>query len=133
MEEFKMSDRGSFIIKCRVLVTLLLTMAWLVLVFGWMVSAWSQYNFFQILIGLGIATLLYAAITGTLWVVELGVNPAATILATFGWLSFLLYWIGFAWSRYTWLQNGAILTLSLLAFVSAVTAMWLARPADQYC
>ena len=128
-----MSDRGSFIIKCRVFLTLLLTMAWLVLVFGWPVFAWSQYNFFQILIGLGIATLLYAAITGTLWVVELGFNPAATILATLGWLSFVLYWIGFAWNQHTWLQNGAILLFSLLAFVSAVTAMWLARPSDQYC
>ena len=128
-----MSDRVSFIIKCRVSLTLLLTVVWLVLVFGWTVAAWSQYNFFQILISLGIATLLYAAIIGTLWVIELGFNPAATILTTLGWLSFVLYWIGFAWSQHTWLQNGAILIFSLLAFVSAVTALWLARPSDQYC
>jgi hypothetical protein len=108
-------------------------MIWLVLVFGWMVFTWKQHNFFQILIGLGIATLLYAAITGTLWVIELGFNPAAIILTTIGWLSFVLYWIGFAWSQHTWLQNGAILIFSLLAFVSAVTALWLVRPSGQYC
>lgn len=128
-----MSDRMSFVIKSRVSLTIVVTMAWLVLGLGWMVFAWSQYSFFQILIGLGIATLLYAAITGILWVVELGFNPAATILITLGWLSFVLYWIGFIWSRYTFLQNGAVIMLALLAFVGAVTAMWLAQPSDQYC
>lgn len=133
MEKSKMSDRMSFVIKSRVSLTIVVTMAWLVLGLGWMVFAWSQYSFFQILIGLGIATLLYAAITGILWVVELGFNPAATILITLGWLSFVLYWIGFIWSRYTFLQNGAVIMLALLAFVGAVTAMWLAQPSDQYC
>lgn len=128
-----MSTKALFTIRSRVLLTALGTMGWWVLVLGWMVFTWSRHSFFQDLVILGIAALLYAAIMGAVWVVDLGFTPTATVLVTFGSLSFVLYWIGFAWSRHTLLQNSAILMLSLLAWGGAVAVLWLARPADRWC
>ncbi len=113
--------------------TILATMGWLVWVLCWMAFAWSQYSFFQNLVSLGIATLLYAAITGAMWVVDQGFMPAATILATLGGLSFVLYWIGFAWSRHTLLQNSAVLMLSLLIVMGTAVGLCLAKPSDPAC
>lgn len=113
--------------------TILATVGWLVWLLCWMALAWSQYSFFQNLVCLGIATLLYAAITGTMWVVDQGFMLAATILTTLGGLSFVLYWIGFAWSRHTLLQNGAVLMLSLLIVGGTVVGLCLAQPSDQVC
>lgn len=128
-----MSTKELFAIRSRVHLTVLATMGWLVLVLCWMAFAWSQYSFFQNLVSLGIATLLYAAITGAMWVVDQGVGLVATILATLGGLSFLLYWMGFAWSQHTLLQNALVLMLSLIVWVAAVAALWLAGPSDLQC
>jgi hypothetical protein len=133
MEESKMSTKEIFAIRSRVRLTLLATLGWLVLMLGWMVYAWSRFSFFQNLVGLGIATLLFAAITGAMWVADQGFRLTATILTTLGGLSFVLYWIGFAWSRHSLLLNGAVLILSFLAWVGAVAALWLAGPSDQAC
>jgi hypothetical protein len=105
--------------------TTLATIGWLILSFSWLAFAWSHYRFLQMLAGLGIVTLLYVAVTGVLWVVDQALTLAATILAIFGWLSFTLYWLAFAWSRYTLLQNGAILLLSFLVCGGAVVVLTL--------
>ncbi len=128
-----MSTKGFFAIRSRMFLTILATMGWLVWVLCWMAFAWSQYSFFQNLVSLGIATLLYAAITGAMWVVDQGFMPAATILATLGGLSFVLYWIGFAWSRHTLLQNSAVLMLSLLIVMGTAVGLCLAKPSDPAC
>lgn len=118
-------------IRSRVLVTTLTTLGWLSLVLCWMAFAWSQYSFLQNLTSLGISTLLFAAIVGVMWVGDLGFAPAATILATLGWLSFVLYWIGFAWSPHTLLQNGAVLMVSFLVWQGMVVVFWLAGPSGE--
>jgi hypothetical protein len=133
MEEHKMLTQENFAIRNRMLLTVLVTLGWLVLMPSWMIYAWSRYNFFQNLAGLGIATLLFAAITGALWVADQGFRLTATILTTLGGLSFVLYWIGFAWSRHSLLLNLAILVLSFLGWLVAVVVLWLAGPADQAC
>ena len=122
-----------FVIRSRVLVTVLATLGWLVLMLGWMVYAWSRFSFFQNLVGLGIATLLYAAVMGAMWVADQGFRLIATILATLGGLSFVLYWIGFAWRGHSLLQNFAILVLSFLAWFGTVVVLLLAGPSDQVC
>ena len=122
-----------FVIRSRVLVTVLATLGWLVLMLGWMVYAWSRFSFFQNLVGLGIATLLYAAIVGAMWVADQGFRLTATVLVTLGGLSFVLYWIGFAWSGHSLLLNGAILVLSFLAWFGTVVVLLLACPSDQVC
>jgi hypothetical protein len=48
-------------------------------------------------------------------------------------LSFALYWIGFAWSQYRFLLNGAILIASLLVCLGTVVTLWLKRPAREWC
>jgi hypothetical protein len=125
-----MSTKGFFAIGSRMSLTILATMGWLVWALCWMAFAWSHYSFFQNLVSLGIATLLYAAITGAMWVVDQGLMLTATILTTLGGLSFVLYWMGFAWSRHTLLQNGAVLMLSLLVVVGTVVVSCLAEPSD---
>ena len=120
-------------IRNRVLLTVLATMGWLVLVLCWMAFAWSHYPFIQNLASLGISALLTAAIIGAMWVVDLGFMPVATILTTLGWLSFALWWIGFASSRHTVLENGVVLTLSLLACGGAVVALWRRGRPDVCC
>jgi hypothetical protein len=111
----------------RVLVTTLTTLGWLVFTLGWMAVAWSRYSFFQNLAGLGISALLFAAIIGVVWVRDL----AATILATLGWLSLVLYWIAFVWGRHTLLQNGAVLLFSSLVWLGIVAVFLLAGPASE--
>ena len=128
-----MTTQEYFAIRGRVLLTAQVTLGWLVLMLGWMVFAWSRFSFFQNLVGLAIATLLFAAITGAMWVADQGFRFTATILTTIGGLSFALYWIGFAWSRHTLLQNFAILMLSLFVWVGAVVMLWLVGPSDQAC
>lgn len=118
--------------RSRVLATTLTTLGCLILMLGWMAFAWSRYSFLQNLVSLGIFTLLFAAIVGTVWVAEFGVRLVATILATLGWFSFVLYWIGFAWSGRTLLQNGAVLMVSLLVWLGMVVVFLLAGPAGEY-
>ena len=128
-----MSTTKLFVIRNRMLPTILAAMGWLVLMLYWIAFAWGQYSFFQTLVGLGIATLLYAAVTGVLWVGDQGFTLVATIVATLGGLNFALYWIAFAWSQHTLLLNGAVLLLSFLAWLGAVTWLWLVGPSDQAC
>lgn len=128
-----MSSNEGLAMRSRLLLTVLVTMGWLVLMLGWIAFAWSHYSFFQNLICLGIATLLYVAMTGVLWVADQGFALTATILTTLGWLSFALYWIGFGWSGHTFLQNSAILMLSLVACVGIVAVLFLAEPSNQAC
>lgn len=121
------------VMRGRVLLTSLITIGWWILMLCWIALAWSHYTFFQHLIALGIMSLLYAAIVGALWVVEQGFVLTATVFTTMGWLSFSLYWIGFGWSGHTFLQNSAILMLSLVAWLGVVAALWLAPPSNQVC
>ena len=133
MEEYEMSSKEVRAIGSRVRLTVLVTLGWLVLLLCWVAFGWSQVSFFQNLVCLGIASLLYAAITGAMWVVDQGFMPTVTVLITLGWLCFALYWIGFAWSQHTFLLNSAILLFSLLACGGAVVATVLAVPSDRYC
>jgi hypothetical protein len=126
-------SRKCFTIGRKVLATILTTLAWLILALCWTVFAWSRYSLFQNLAGLGISTLLFAAIVGVMWVVDQDLRPAVTILATLGWLSFALYWIGFAWSRYGLLQNGAALIASLLACGGIIVVLWQSERAGAWC
>jgi hypothetical protein len=128
-----MSSKGILAMRNRVRLTALVTIGWLILMICWIAFAWNQLSFFQNLVGLGIAILIYAAITGALWVVDQGGVLVATILTTFGWLSFTLYWIGFGWSGHTFLLNSAILMLSLLVWLGVVTVLWLGQPSSQTC
>lgn len=128
-----MSTTELFAIRSRVLLAILATMGWVVWVLFWMAFAWSQYSLFQNLPSLGIAMLLYSAITGAMWVMDLGFKPAAAILTTVGWLSLALYWIGFAWSRHALLENGAILMLSLVACKGIVVVLTLGGRSDEGC
>jgi hypothetical protein len=133
MEKVEMSIKGVLSMRTRVTVTLLLTVGWLAAALGWIVSAWEQYGFFQYLTGLGIAALLWAASMGVLWVVEKGFVLVATVLTTFGSLSFLLYWVAFAWTEHSLLQNGAVLLLTPFAWLVATAVLWLAGPLEEYC
>ena len=117
----------------RVAVTILLTAVWLVAALGWLLFTWNQYTFFQHIAGLGIAILFWAASMGILWVADMGFNLAATVLTTFGGLSFLLYWLAFAWRQHNLLQNGAVLLLTPLAWVCVTALLWLAKPSEQWC
>jgi len=118
----------TYAIKDRVLVTTLLTLGWLTWMLCWMAFAWSHYTFLQNLASLGISTLLFAAIAGVLWVGDACSVPAIVIVATLGWFSFALYWIGFAWGQYRLLQNGAVLMVSFLVWQIVLAVFWLARP-----
>ena len=133
MEGYEMSTKVHYTIRGRVLLTLLATAGWPVLALCWVVYAWGQYSFFQHLVGLAIITLLYVAVTGVLWVADGGFTLVATMLATLGGVSFVLYWIGFAWTQHTLLLNGAVLLLALFAWVSAVVVLLLAGPPDPAC
>jgi hypothetical protein len=116
----------------RVLVSTLATLGWLTWMLGWLAFAWRHYSFLQNLASLGISTLTFAAIAAVIWVGDQGLRLVATILATLGWFSFLLYWIAFAWSRHALLQNGAVLTASFLVWLGAVVVFLLAGPAGEY-
>ena len=116
----------------RVLLTTLTTLGWLSWALCWMAFAWSHYTFFQNLASLGISTLFFAAVVAVMWVRDLGCVPAATILATLGWLSFALYWIGFGWGPHTLLQNGAALMFSFLVWLGMIVVSWLAEPSGEY-
>ena len=126
-----MSTKESFVVENRVLLTVLITMGWLALMLCWLVFAWGQYSFFQILTSLGVVTLLFAALSGVLWVADQGFRLAAMILTTLGWLSFALYWIGFGWSQHTLLQNGAVLLLSFLVCAGADAVLCLVAPRSE--
>jgi hypothetical protein len=117
----------------RVLVTALATLGWLTWMLGWLAFAWSHYSFLQNLASLGISTFVFAAIAGLIWVGDQGLRLVATILATLGWFSFLLYWIAFAWSRHALLQNGAVLIASFLVWLGTVVVFLLAGPTGEYC
>jgi hypothetical protein len=123
-----------FVPKNRVLATIRVTVGWLILALCWTVYAWIRYSFFQNLAGLGISTLLYAAVVGVMWVAEQGRTLALTVLTTLGWLSFALYWIGFAWRQHTLLLNGAVLIGSLLLGLGILAALRLrGLPRDGWC
>jgi len=119
--------------KYRVQTTILATVGWLILGLCWIALAWGRLTFFQGLAGLGISTLLFAAVVGVVWVLDHGLILAATILATLGWLSLMLYWIGFVWSRYGLLQNGVTLIASFLLWMGIMVVLWLRRRADACC
>ena len=90
-------------------VTILVMLGWLTWMLRWMALAWSGHSFLQNLASLGISTLIFTAITTVVWVGNLNCAPHATILVTLGWVSFMLYWIGFVWGRYSLLHNVAVL------------------------
>jgi hypothetical protein len=116
-----------------VLDTIWVTLGWLILALCWVVYAWTRYSTFQNLAGLGISTLLFAAVVGAMWVTEQGRTLVLTVLTTLGWLSLALYWIGFAWSQHTLLLNGAVLILSLLLGLGILAVLWLRGSAREWC
>ena len=119
--------------KYKVQATILGTVGWSILGLCWMALAWGRLTFFHGLAGLGIATLLFAAVVGVVWVLDHGLTLAATILATLAWLSLMLYWIGFVWSRYGLLRNGATLIVLFLLWMGIMVVLWLRRWADACC
>jgi hypothetical protein len=110
--------------------TTVTTFGWLSLMLGWMVFAWGEYSAFQTLAGLGLWTLLFAAIAAAIWVRDLSRVLVATIGTTLGWLCFALYWIAFQWGRFTLLQNGALLIGVFLLWLGLITFLWLAEPGE---
>jgi len=116
-----------------VLDTIWVTLGWLTLALCWVVYAWTRYSAFQNLVGLGISTLLFAAVVGVMWVAEQGRTLTLTVLTTLGWLSLALYWIGFAWSQHTLLLNGAVLIGSLLLGLGLLAALWLREATREGC
>jgi len=100
-------------------------MGWLILALCWIVFAWSRYSLLQNLAGVGICGLLFVATVGVMWVAEQRFALTASVLTVFGWLALALYWIAFVWSRHTWLLNGAVLVLSLIAGLSFIVVAWL--------
>jgi hypothetical protein len=116
-----------------VLDTIWVTLGWLTLALCWVVYAWARYSAFQNLVGLGISTLLFAAVVGVMWVAGQGWTLPLTVLTTLGWLSLALYWIGFAWSQHTLLLNGAVLIGSLLLGLGLLAALWLRKATREGC
>ena len=108
-------------------------MGWLILALCWTVYAWTRCSFFQNLAGLGISTLLYAAVVGVMWVAERSRTLTLTVLTTVGWLTFALYWVGFAWGQHTLPLNGAVLAGSLLLGLGLLVVLWLRGPARECC
>lgn len=47
-----------------------------------------------------------------------------SIVTFFGWVSFVLRWIGFYWSRFSPGQNNIILIVSFLIFIAINGVMW---------
>jgi hypothetical protein len=128
-----MFSKTHFAPRNRVLDTIWITIGWLLLALCWTVYAWTRCSCFQNLAGLGIATLLYTAVVGVMWVAEQGRTLALTVLTTVGWLSYALYWIGFAWGQHTLLLNGAVLIGSLLLGLGILAALWLRGTPREFC
>jgi hypothetical protein len=127
-----MSSFQTYVVRNRLQLTLLATLGWLVCTLCWLAFAWGQLGFFQNLVSLGIGTLVFVGVTGAMWVADQGFDLLATVLATFGGLSFALYWIGFAWSGHAPLLNLAVLALTALAWLTTVTLL-LAAPGRRGC
>jgi hypothetical protein len=117
----------------QVLVTIWLTLGWLILALCWTVFSWTRYSFVQTLAGLGISALLFVATVAVTWVTEQGRTLALTVLTTLGWPILALYWIGFEWRRHTLLLNGAVLIGSLLLGLGILVWLWLRTPAREGC
>jgi hypothetical protein len=47
-----------------------------------------------------------------------------SIVSTFVWLGFSLYWIAFLWSNYTGFQNIVLLMISFLVFCASNAILW---------
>lgn len=122
-----------FTARHKVQATILITIGWSILGLCWTILAWGRFSFFQGVVGLGISTLLFAAVVGAMWVVDRGLTPAATIFATLGWLSLTLYWIGFMWTRYGLLQNGAVLIALFFVWLGVTVWLWLRVRAGEWC
>ena len=75
-----MSTGRFCVIGNRVLITALVALGWLIAVFCWLALSWSQYSLFQNLVSMSISTLIFSAVIGVMWTVELGFSTAATIL-----------------------------------------------------
>jgi hypothetical protein len=112
----------------RVRDTILVTAGWLGLSLCWMALAWGRYSLIQAMAGLGIATLLFSAIVAIRWACSPDVALTATILSTLAWMSFILYWVAFAASRYALLQNSLVLALSVFAWGAVMVVTWLLHP-----
>jgi hypothetical protein len=59
---------------------------------------------------------------------EAGRTLNVTILATMGWIVWMLGWLAFAWSGHSFLQNLASLGISTLLFSAIVAVLWLGNP-----
>jgi hypothetical protein len=47
-----------------------------------------------------------------------------SIISTFVWLGFNLYWIAFQWTSHTGFQNIALLAISFLVFSASNAILW---------
>jgi hypothetical protein len=126
-----MFTKTVFAFRNRVRVTALTTLGWSALTLGWLALTWGHYSILQSLASLGIAATLFLAVVGAVWVLDMGLTLLKTHLATMGGLSFVLYWIGFAWGRHTLLQNAAVLMAASLVWLGTVVVLWLTGPAGE--
>jgi len=100
----------------------LLTAGWFVVALGWMAFAWGRYSLFQLLAGVAISTLLFAATAGVSWLS--GRGAATAVVTALGWLSFMVYWVAFVRGRFGLLQNVVVLAASFVAFVVINAITW---------
>lgn len=112
------------------IMSVLLTAGWLATMVLWIAFAWGHYSGFQILAGLAIATLVFAGMTGYVWLVGMGRAVLAGMISALGWLSFVVYWIAFAWRRYTVVQSFALLALSFILVASINGVIWLSQSTE---
>lgn len=47
-----------------------------------------------------------------------------SIVSTFVWMGFSLYWIAFVWSSFNFIQNVTLLALAFLVFSASNAILW---------
>ncbi|UCC77613.1 MAG: hypothetical protein JSW37_04420 [Anaerolineales bacterium] len=125
-----MSNRESLSSRRNMIMTVLLTAGWLAAMVGWIAFAWGYYSGFQILAGLAIATLVFAGMAGYVWLAGVGRAVVTGMISTLGWLSFVVYWIAFAWRRYTLVQSFALLSVSFIVLAALNAVIWLSQSTE---
>jgi hypothetical protein len=108
--------------------TILVTAGWLGLSLCWLAFAWARYSLLQAMAGLGIATFAFSAIVAVGWTRSNDFALTTSILSTLAGMSFMLYWVAFAVSRYALLQNSLVLALSVFVWGAVMVVTWLLRP-----
>jgi hypothetical protein len=126
-EKNPMSNRESLAGRRNIMMSVVLTAGWLAAMVFWVAFAWGHYSGFQILAGLAIATLVFAGMAGYVWLAGMGRAVLTGMISALGWLSFVVYWIAFAWRRYTLTQSFALLALSFIVLAAMNAVTWLSQ------